>query len=75
MMVPSKSLFVSKTFWLALLSPLAGWLTSKYGLDLSAAQQDIVAQALGALAAAVIAVRLKTSPPVHIVKPAGPAKS
>lgn len=66
---PSKSIFLSKTFWLSLLSPLVGWLASKYLVGLPPDSVAALTQALAALAVANIGTRLVTNQPVHILPP------
>jgi hypothetical protein len=63
----SKSIFASKSFWSAILTPILSWAAAKYGFDLDAEGQAAVIA--GATAIAAVIFRKVTDTPVHIVKP------
>jgi hypothetical protein len=65
----SKSIFLSKTFWLSLLSAPVGYLASKYLIGMPPDAVVALTQALAALAVANIGTRLVTKQPVHILPP------
>lgn len=62
----SKSIFASKSFWGAILTPIISWAAAKYGLDLDAETQAAVIA--GASAIAGVVLRAVTKEPVHVVK-------
>ena len=66
--MPSKSIFVSKTFWLAIMQAIAGSATSLLSHD-----PMIRTAALGLVAKSVvdIALRAVTTGEVHVVAPIG----
>ena len=63
----SKSIFLSKTFWLNVLAPFFMWLGVHYGISVDADTQAQIV--LGGIAVANILMRLATKGPAHIVPP------
>lgn len=65
--VASKSIFASKTFWANILGPVFVWLATNYGLNLDPVTQGEAITVVMALAN--IALRKLAVQPVHVITP------